>query len=691
MIAGGKTMAESAKLRTVLARLRQDASGNVLAITAAAVLPLVGIIGSGVDMSRAYRAKARLQAACDAGALAGRRAMSDLTYTSTARTRADRIFNFNFDPAEYQAARTSFVTSANNLGIVSGVASAQIPTVVMQVFGYEKFELSVNCSADYQVPNIDTMFVLDVTGSMAECPDGSNCNSGPSSKIVGLRAAVRAFYTTLQAAAANNPRIQLRYGFVPYSQAINAQDIFKMNPGAGQLPLTQLVDRWTVPSRVANFTTPIPGGVPTQNGAPTASLETYRKPGAGADTPMSFNDCRDYGNNMFFSIDDGPDSGTSSNPSPSGNRIYRILPGGALTSTRPSTGDYDQLDYARHSPTSASEYPLRNENNTANNYRVCTRSVTTTRFTARPRFGFTSWTYKNIAYDVSQYKAGTGLQYVSAINTSTASVATSGSYDLVQLRQLPDQTGLTSATTVWNGCIEERDTVADATFSPIPSGAHDLNFLTPATNDATRWRSVLPDLAWMRNGPGEETDANNGRNTRPSRICPVASMRNLNVMTLSELDTYLPQLQAAGNTYHDIGMVWGVRMISPSGIFASRNLTGANGGQISRHIIFMTDGILVPNDSAYSTYGIERISRRVAGGSNNPDLTTRHARRFQALCDAARAQGLSVWVIAFGTAITSNLTACADPGRAYAASDSAQLTARFQQIASDIADLRLTQ
>jgi hypothetical protein len=85
------------------------------------------------------------------------------------------------------------------------------------------------------------------------------------------------------------------------------------------------------------------------------------------------------------------------------------------------------------------------------------------------------------------------------------------------------------------------------------------------------------------------------------------------------------------------------------------------------------------------------VDRRITGGNNNPDLTTRHARRFQALCDAARAQGLSVWVIAFGTAITSNLTSCADPGRAYTAADSAQLITRFQQIASDIADLRLTQ
>ncbi len=682
---GAKTPARPASL---LSRLRKDASGNVLAMTAAAVLPLVGIVGSGVDMSRAYRAKARLQAACDAGVLAGRRAMTDLTYTSTARSRSDNMFNFNFVPVEYQALNTTFVTSANTQGIVAGTATTRIPTALMQVFGFNQFDLSVSCSADYQVPNIDTMFVLDVTGSMGECPNGSACNSNPSSKIAGLRTAVRAFYVTLQAAAVNSPRTQLRYGFVPYSQAVNANDIFKMSPGSGQLPLTQMVDQWTVPSRVANFNTPRPG-VPVQNGQPVVTSETYRKGGASTDTPMSFNDCAGYGNNTSFEIDLGPDKDTEFNPNPAGNVIYRTVPGGSLSTNIPTSGEYDRIQYARQSPTLVSQYPLGNDSNSANNYRACTRSVTTTRFTPQTRFGFTNWTYKNVAYNVSQYKGGTSIPYVSAIDTATATTDIAGSYDPVQLRQLSNQTGMTSANATWNGCIEERDTVAVDNFSPIPAGARDLDFLNSGTNDATRWRPFIEPLSWLRNAPAEEIKTSN--NSQPAFACPVASMRNLNTMTLAELDAYLPQLQARGNTYHDIGMVWGLRMINPAGMFASRNITGANGGQLSRHIIFMTDGVLATNQDAYTTYGIEKVDRRIAAGSNSPDAAIRHARRFQALCDASRAQGLSVWVIAFGTAITSNLTACADPGRAYTASDSAQLTARFQQIANDIADLRLVQ
>src|SRR6187401_1244624 len=52
-----------------MARLARDTSGNTLAIVGAALVPLAGMIGSGVDMSCAYMAKTRLQSACDSAAL----------------------------------------------------------------------------------------------------------------------------------------------------------------------------------------------------------------------------------------------------------------------------------------------------------------------------------------------------------------------------------------------------------------------------------------------------------------------------------------------------------------------------------------------------------------------------------------------------------------------------------------------
>ena len=60
--------------------------------------------------------------------------------------------------------------------------------------------------------------------------------------------------------------------------------------------------------------------------------------------------------------------------------------------------------------------------------------------------------------------------------------------------------------------------------------------------------------------------------------------------TIGDLETYLNSLSAVGlGTYHDVGMIWGARMISNAGVFADSPDTHAN-MPVARHIIFMTDG-----------------------------------------------------------------------------------------------------
>src|SRR5687767_13681814 len=86
----------------LLARLARDQKGNTLALVGAALVPLTAMIGSGVDMSRAYMAKQRLQAACDAAALAGRRAMTNDTVNAAVTAEANKYFNFNFPQNSYQ-------------------------------------------------------------------------------------------------------------------------------------------------------------------------------------------------------------------------------------------------------------------------------------------------------------------------------------------------------------------------------------------------------------------------------------------------------------------------------------------------------------------------------------------------------------------------------------------------------------
>ena len=78
-----------------------DKSANTLAMTAAAIVPLVAMIGGAVDLSRIYLVQSRLQSACDAGALASRRAMNGLTWNGASEQVAENYFNFNFPQGSY--------------------------------------------------------------------------------------------------------------------------------------------------------------------------------------------------------------------------------------------------------------------------------------------------------------------------------------------------------------------------------------------------------------------------------------------------------------------------------------------------------------------------------------------------------------------------------------------------------------
>src|SRR5690606_10786347 len=108
---------------TLLARLGRDNAGNTLAIAAASLIPMMALIGGGVDISRAYMAKTQLQSACDAGALAGRKALSRSgSYGDGERLKAQKMFEFNFngDGLGIDPQDVSFVTEDNDDGQVIG-------------------------------------------------------------------------------------------------------------------------------------------------------------------------------------------------------------------------------------------------------------------------------------------------------------------------------------------------------------------------------------------------------------------------------------------------------------------------------------------------------------------------------------------------------------------------------------------
>ncbi|MFI8667247.1 pilus assembly protein TadG-related protein [Qipengyuania sp. NPDC077410] len=255
----------------------------------------------------------------------------------------------------------------------------------------------------------------------------------------------------------------------------------------------------------------------------------------------------------------------------------------------------------------------------------------------------------------------------------------------------------TNSNVRWKGCVEERSTVSTITANDsrnaAPTGANDLDIdMLPSWDKKTQWQPYVFD------------PLNGNQNLYcPSEVTLLAELNS------SDIDRIVGALDPQGSTYHDVGMIWGTRLISGAGVFGGNNPTTYNGRPVNRHIIYMTDGEMsAPVDScarriwiycspstedhssAYSGYGIEYYDKRVGGNDLN-DNNGRHTKRFSMACNAAKAKNISVWTISFGTGKVDSLTRCAsNEDQAFTADNSSDLITKFAEIGRNIGALRLS-
>ncbi|WP_294138301.1 pilus assembly protein [Sphingomonas sp.] len=562
-------------------RLSDDRRGNVLAMTAAAIFPLMAMIGGAIDLSRLYMTNTRLQQACDAGALAARRTMADVnTLSESERKIAVNYFKFNFPDNAYSAGTPVPTYTRGAVGTVAGAVSLAVPMTIMKMFGYNTVTLNVTCQSTLVVPNTDVMFVLDVTGSMSEVPSGDT-----QSKLSGLKQAVKDFYSALGPGTASGAG-RIRYGFMPYSSNVNVGKIV-------------------------------------------------------------------YGlNRSYISGGNGSE-----------NVQYRS--------------------------------------------RVPRLSSTIYNTSSGPQRKFVSWSYQSTTFDISsvvQNASAPNPTYFSGYAPDTKPNVNKG-YDFDAWNRAYETSAATPATISWGGCIEEASTVNTITStSPltVPYGANDLNIDLIPSSAETRWKPYLPaiqfddDGYWLGRGGGW---IDRGFAACPREASPLTQYQSDYSATTklsTSFESYVNSLTAVGGTYHDIGLVWGARFLSQSGIYSATNAdsTGPGGFSISRHIVFMTDGTLDNKPQANDPWGINNLEARIAPiNTDEAGLEAIHKRRTSIICNAMKGKGFTVWVIAFGISkMPQELQDCAsDAAHASIEADSAALKTRFQQIAQTIGGLRLSQ
>lgn len=575
-----------------MTRLAQDRRGNTLAIMAAMLVPLAGFCGCALDSARLYVVKARLQQACDAGVLAGRKFMTDTSLTNTtldatATAQAQTFFNNNFRTGWFKTATASFTPTKTSNAQVAGTASAAVPMTIMSMFGVPTQTITVTCEATYDVADTDVIFVLDTTGSMACLPqdDDNTCNnyvgaagtttytrpadgtaSGNDSvagypgstayyvpekngsRISALRSAVLSFYDTMATAA--DPSTHIRYGFVTYTSTVNA-----------------------------------------------------------------------------------------------GKAIMEISPAYMVGGSGSANTQWN--------------YESRYQTGTSN--------------------GQPTWQYQQLNFDVRNFVAG---------NSVTDPSKTNG------------------ATNRWTGCIEERKTTAGTTTFNQSSLPYDLDpDLAPNTNIDTQWRPMWPELFYARwNYGSTSTATSTGDSSSHPNIGSTSYYQSgyvscgkpvsrLDVMSRTEVSNYVnaTDFRPIGGTYHDTGMIWGMRLLSPSGIFANDTKPWPGRQAPNRVIVFLTDGDMAPNTSIYGMYGNEYYDRRVSGGDFN-NLKAYHNARFLAECNAARTRNIQVWTVTIDSSATTEMKSCATTNnQALYTTTGSGLSTAFSNIAKQVAMLRVSQ
>lgn len=651
-----------------LNRLLRSQSGNVMAIVAAAIIPLAALIGGGLDMSRAYMVRARLQQACDAAALAGRRAMTTSSMTQANKDEAKKFFDFNFPQNTFQT--ESFVptiqSKPSETTTVQVSAVTKMPTTVMRIFKYTEMPLEVTCESRFDIGNTDVMLVLDTTGSMAQSiSDGAG---GTTTRMAALQQAVKDFYDTLGAGSNNTGRI--RYGFMPYSSTVNV---------GYQLPSSAMLGGTageTAPYRTRRAVyyyedSSTPSTCYRRYGLNTCYSTSANANNASTTSKLYAAQCTAYGNN----------SGT--NPSTSGS---------APSNTIKITYSYDSFNGSTASPSGSNDRKcVRRED-------IITKTYATTNTDGAGKT-FYYWEYGQFSVDVSAYISGNAVSNPT-YNTSSPNDA--------------NNTAVASTST-WLGCIEERSTdstiTASTSTASIPDTAYDLQIDTLPTNADTKWRPHWPQVMfnssgrWLHdnredNGGDWYRASSGGWNACPSqsrKLTSYADRTSTPTGQSSSFNTYVNGLIAVGGTYHDIGMIWGARFLSPTGIFSADNGNAPNGFNISRHIVFMTDGDMSAYDRVYGAYGYQKQDGRVAATStDDTGLTAVHNRRLEMLCNAVKGKGITVWVIGFRNQsegdITSQLQGCASSSNHWMmAYTAASLTEKFKDIAKNIGGLRLSQ
>lgn len=187
---------------------------------------------------------------------------------------------------------------------------------------------------------------------------------------------------------------------------------------------------------------------------------------------------------------------------------------------------------------------------------------------------------------------------------------------------------------------------------------------------------------YCRNSSDDVVCDSNNANSKPNYVCPRSTILPLS-NNKNELLSHIQTLEASGNTYVNIGLVWGLRVLSPDFPF----MEGVEWADPNwkKAVILMTDGENQAHPY-YSAYGRSSTANMTNTKLNNRVLD---------VCDELKAKGTLVYTITFYSNISNSTKniykQCAtQPSMWYDAPTQAKLIEVYGAIAKELSNLHIT-
>jgi Flp pilus assembly protein TadG len=192
-----------------LKRFFKDQRASAAPIFAGALIPVLTLVGAGVDYSRASAVRTSMQSALDSTALAMSKDAASATpdqFSTNAKAYFDAVFNRS------DVSITSFTANFSNTdgSKIIVVAYGQIKTTFLNLagIGIPKIDIAASATSTWSNKRLRVAMALDNTGSMAQ-----------SGKLTALKTATHNLLAQLQAVASQPGDIYV--SIIPFAKDVN--------------------------------------------------------------------------------------------------------------------------------------------------------------------------------------------------------------------------------------------------------------------------------------------------------------------------------------------------------------------------------------------------------------------------------------------------------------------------------------